>query len=151
MTTFLSSNFTVEEATRSETASRLQLDNSPSKEVLENLRQTAYGMEQVRKLLSDYPIIVSSWYRAPAVNSAIGSKPTSQHVTGQAVDFICPSYGNVDAVITAIIGSRIDYDQLIKEFVDPKTKKGGWIHISFNSTPRRQALVIDQSGVRAYA
>ena len=149
MTEYLSTHFTVSEATASQTADRLNLDNTPTPVILENMRQTAYGMELVRKELGDKPILISSWYRSPFVNQMVGGSKGSDHQFGYAVDFICPSFGNVDAVMQRIVESAIDFDQVIKEFANSKT--GGWVHISFAPRNRKQALVIDSTGTHKYA
>ena len=97
----LSPNFTLEEATFSETATRLGIDNQPSPDQLENLKKSAEGMETIRTLLGK-PIRVSSWLRLPAVNQAIGGAAKSSHMDGWAIDFVCPSYGDPYAVAKAI-------------------------------------------------
>lgn len=139
---YLSSNFTLDEATNSQTAARLGIDNDPTIDLLQNIKQAAYGMEQIRQVLGGKPILISSWYRCPELNAAVGSKPTSAHVTGMAVDFTCPTFGTVDQVVKAIMASPIQYQQVIREF-------GRWVHIAFNGA-QRQALIIDKDGTRAY-
>lgn len=141
----LSEHFTLAELTISNTAKRLNLDNTPKGVQLENLKYTATKMEEVRSLLKN-PISVSSGYRSPAVNKAVGSKAKhSQHMEGQAVDFTCPGFGTPDDIVRAIKASNIEYDQVIKEF-------DRWVHISFVKTnSRKQALVIDNSGTRFFA
>lgn len=136
----LSPNFTLAEFTRSETATRRGLDNTPDAETIENLKITAAGLEEVRALLGK-PIQITSGYRSLKVNSAVGSKPTSAHVKGFAADFVCPQYGSVSDICRAIMDSTIDYDQLIFEY-------GAWVHISFEPNHRRQDLTIDQTGTR---
>jgi zinc D-Ala-D-Ala carboxypeptidase len=133
--TYLSENFTLEEATFSETATRLGIDNSPSLVQYANMRQAALGMEQVRELLGGQPIKVSSWLRVPKVNEAIGGSGKSSHMDGWAVDFTCPRFGDPYAVAKAISRSGIKYDQLIHEF-------GKWVHISFAPEARQQNLTI---------
>lgn len=146
MSTFLSEHFTLEELTASQTARRLGLDNTPPQDVLENLTYTANKMEKVRDLLNGHPIIISSGYRSPAVNKAVGSKSKkSQHLTGQAVDFTCPKFGSPRKIVEAIKNSDINYDQIIYEFDE-------WVHISFTqSDNRKQALTIDSQGTRLFA
>lgn len=139
---YLSSNFTLDEATNSQTAARLGIDNDIPLDLVQNAKLAAYGMEQVRALLGGKPIIVSSWYRSPKLNEAVGSKPTSAHLTGMAIDFTCPTFGTVDDVVKAIMGSDIKYQQVIREF-------GRWVHIAFNGQ-QRQALIIDSQGTRNY-
>lgn len=142
----LSAHFTLDEATFSPTAERLGIDNTPPPEVIYNMQQAALGMEKVRMELGGLPIHINSWYRCPALNTAIGSKPTSAHVTGWAIDFTCPKFGTPMEIMYKLRDSKIVYQQLILEF----PKRGGWIHIAFNGD-KRQALVIDSNGVRAFA
>ena len=137
----LSPHFTLEEMTVSQTAARRGLDNTPSAAVIAKLRKTAQGLEGVRVVLGGAPIIISSGYRSPAVNSAVGGARKSQHLTGEAVDFTAPRFGSVVEVFNAIKSSGIKYDQLIQEF-------GSWVHLSFSETPRGQALIIDKNGTR---
>ena len=140
----LSSHFSLEELTRSETALRKGLDNTPDAETIANLTELANGLEKVRELCR-HAIHISSGYRSLKVNSAIGSKPTSAHVKGFAADFTCPDFGSVSDVCHAIMDSTIDYDQLIREF---DTDNTGWVHISFDPQMRRMNLTIDNSGTR---
>lgn len=140
---YLSTNFTLDEFTNSQTAERNGIDNTPPDSLLPTLRQTAYGMELVRTLLGDKAILVSSAYRSPALNAAVNGSNGSQHLLGEAVDFTCPTYGTPEQIVRAIIASKIPYDQVIQEF-------GRWVHISFGPRNRRQALVIDKQGTRAF-
>jgi zinc D-Ala-D-Ala carboxypeptidase len=140
----LSTHFTLAEFTISQTASRLGIDNAPTQEALENLKRTAQGLEGVRILLG-CPIIISSGYRCLSLNRAIGSKDTSQHVTGEAVDFEAPAYGPPSVVMSRLFDSGLDYDQCILEY-----PPDGWIHMSFTKTPRHHALIIDRTGARPY-
>jgi putative chitinase len=130
----LSANFTLEEATFSETATRLGISNEPSPQQLENLKKAAEGMEAIRKLLGK-PIRVSSWLRLPEVNLAVGGSRVSSHMDGWAIDFVCPSFGDPYAVAKAIETSEIKYSQIIHEF-------GRWVHISFAPDMKQQALTI---------
>lgn len=130
----LSENFTLEEATFSETAVRLDINNQPSPEQLENMKITAQGMEAIRKLLGK-PIRVNSWLRLPEVNKAIGGALKSSHMDGWAVDFVCPTYGDPYAVAKALKESDIQLDQCIHEF-------GRWVHVSFAPEMRGQFLTI---------
>jgi hypothetical protein len=131
----LSAHFTLAELTRSETALERGLDNTPPPEIVERLRATAQQLERVRGLLGGRAIQVTSGYRSPAVNTAVGGSGTSDHMKGYSVDFVCPSFGTPYDIASAIRSSAIfdDVDQLIHEF-------GNWVHISFDPTRRRQAL-----------
>jgi len=81
------------------------------------------------------------------LNRAIGSKDTSQHVKGEAADIIAPAYGGPRTVMDRIVDIGLEYDQCILEHAD---KGNGWVHISFTRAPRRQALVIDDTGTRPF-
>jgi hypothetical protein len=149
--THLTPNFTLAELTHSETAERMGLDNQPGPAELANLRRLSDMLEQVRVLVRK-PIIVSSGYRSPPVNRAIGSRDTSQHTKGCAADIKVPGM-TPDQVVRAIVGSGISFDQCIREFAN--ASGGGWTHISVPNTidtaPRRMALIIDQQGARPFA
>lgn len=139
----LSPHFTLAEMTVSEVAARRGIPNEPTPEALEALYRTATGLEAVRAVLGK-PIIVTSGYRSPAVNRLVGGQPSSQHLRGEAADFICPAFGTPAEVVDALVKSAVQYDQCILEF-------GRWVHISFAPAFRRQALIIDQNGTRPYA
>lgn len=147
MVTRLTEHFTLEELTVTQ-ATRLGYSNEPPANVLPNLLVTAKGLEEVRAL-ANAPIAVNSAYRSLQVNAWVGSKPTSQHVKGQAADIVCPKL-TPKQLMALIYNSNIQYDQLLLEFSDPKTGLGGWVHISFAANPRREALTIDKSGTRRY-
>jgi len=139
----LSNYFTLEEFIFSKTASRYGIDNSPGRGMIGTLISTAEKMDKVRELLGQ-PIIVNSAYRSPELNKKIGSISSSQHVKGQAVDFISPRFGTPREIVEAIIKSSIEFDQLILEF-------NSWIHISFvDSGNRKQVLIIDDQGTRPF-
>jgi len=139
----LSKHFSLEELTQSDTAVRLNIDNTPSKEVIDNLKFLSEKLEDVRVLLRS-PMLVSSGFRSLSLNRHLGSRDTSSHVKGLAVDFISPSFGNPEAIVKTIVESDIQYDQVILEF-------NRWVHLSFaKENPRLQALIIDKKGVRHF-
>ena len=142
--TQLSKYFALSELTVSETAARRGLKNIPFGKQLENLKQTAQRMDAIREGLGK-PIIVTSGYRSPEVNAAIGGSKTSAHCHGLAVDFTCPGYGSPLAVAKAILASGIEFDQLIHEY-------GAWVHIGFaepGKPSRKQTLTINKRGTLA--
>ena len=141
----LSQHFTLEEATISQEADRRGIDNShPDPQIITTASKTAVKMEKVRLILNSNAIHINSWIRALALNRALGSKDTSQHIKGEAVDFICPSFGSPLAICKKLIENKtlIGWDQLILEH--------SWVHISWNSTPnsqqRGQVLSLLQDG-----
>ncbi|MDB5476476.1 MAG: BuPhKS9 gp42 [Phenylobacterium sp.] len=109
-----------------------EIDNRPPPEVVANLRGTAARLEEVRRLLGERVISVTSGYRCPELNRAVGGSRTSAHLTGHAVDFNCYGFGDPLAVCRTIAESGVGFDQLIEE--------GTWIHLSFDPRLRRQVL-----------
>ena len=141
----LTQNFTIAEVTFSSTADRLGISNVLPTELWGAVLNTATKMEKVRSLLGDKSIYVDSWYRCLALNNALGSKPTSQHMKGEAVDFISPTYGTPTQIAKLIVSNHeiIRFDQIILEH--------SWIHISWNSSnpdsgQRGQVLSLLSSG-----
>lgn len=140
----LSPHFTLEELTYTD---HRELDNTPNDAELENLKRLAEFLEEVKTVLGGKPIMVNSAFRSKAVNDAVGSKDTSQHRIGCAADIRVSSM-TPDQVVRAIIASDLGYDQVIREF-------DRWTHISIpnqaGGSPRKQALIIDKAGTRAFA
>jgi uncharacterized protein YcbK (DUF882 family) len=143
----LTPNFTLDELTASESAERNGWDNSPNDAELENLKRLADFLEQVKVVLGGKPVMINSAFRSKKVNDAVGSKDTSQHRIGCAADIRVPGM-TPDQVVKAVIASGIGYDQVIREF-------DRWTHISIpnsvDTSPRKQALIIDKAGARPYA
>lgn len=131
--TKISPHFTLHEATFSATAEREGLDNTPDAETLENIKTAAFCMESVRSLLGGKPITVTSWYRSPAVNKAVGGSNTSSHLTGLAVDFAHCRL-NAYSVAKRIVDSSLMYDQLI---LYPEEHR---VHIGWDRQNRREQL-----------
>ncbi len=127
----LSEHFTLAEGTFSSTALRLGLDNMPSVVVLENMKATAGKMETVRKLLGE-PLHVDSWFRSEELNAAVGGSEHSAHMSGWAVDFVCPAFGPPEQIVRLIDKAKLQFDQCIQE--------GTWVHISFAPTMRQEVL-----------
>ena len=128
----LSKYFSLAELTKSSYAARLGIDNVPTGQNLINLKAAALKMDEVRKLLGK-PIYISSGYRCPEVNAAVGGSKTSTHLTGEAFDFTCPEFGTVAQVFEAIRKSPLRYDQLLNEYQQ-------WCHIGFGKQLRHQQL-----------
>jgi zinc D-Ala-D-Ala carboxypeptidase len=136
----LSPHFTLDELTHTD---HREIDNTPTQDEISNLQQLANFLEEVKTVLGGKPIMISSGFRCKALNDAVGSKDTSQHRTGFAADFRVPGM-TPDEVVRAVIASGIGYDQIIREF-------DRWTHISVADKPRKQALIIDKAGTRAFA
>jgi putative chitinase len=119
------------------TVTKTKIDNTPSKEVIEVLRTTAFYMEKVREILSNVAITINSGYRSPDVNRAIGGSSNSAHLYGYAVDFT--AYGHTPlTVANTLAKSNLKFDQLIYE----KT----WVHISFDPRMRGELLTLKSKG-----
>ncbi|MDQ2150055.1 D-Ala-D-Ala carboxypeptidase family metallohydrolase [Alcaligenaceae bacterium C4P045] len=131
----LSPNFTLAEFTRSDTASKAGVDNSPDEEHLRNLQRLAATLERVRTLLGDRPLLISSGYRSPALNALVGGSRTSDHSNGLAADFTCPKFGDVAEVCRAIVASDIPFDQIIFE-----QGAAPWVHLGVGTRNRREVL-----------
>jgi hypothetical protein len=125
--TQLSPNFSLDELIFSSTAARLNIDNTPTQSIIDNLTVVAQGLEKVRALLG-YPMHIDSCYRCPALNKAVGGASDSAHMQGFAADFICPQYGTPLKIVEALAASNMMFGEVIQE--------GNWVHISF-----RQPLV----------
>ena len=141
----LSEHFLLEELVHSDLAARKGINNDPTPNIIDNLGRLAQLLEQVRKVVGR-PITVTSGYRCKALNDAVGSKDTSQHLLGCAADIKALNM-TPDELVKRIINSDIQYDQLIREF-------DSWVHISIPNTPsenpRGQTLIIDKLGTRPY-
>jgi hypothetical protein len=140
----LTPHFTLEELTHTD---HREFDNTPNDAELDNLVRLADFLEQVKAVLGGKPIMINSAFRCKQVNDAVGSKDTSQHRIGCAADLRVPGM-TPDQVVKAIIASGIGYDQVIREF-------DRWTHVSIPNTvataPRKQSLIIDKAGTRAYS
>lgn len=143
--TNLTPHFTLEELTHSQTAARKGIDNTPTGQELKNLQRLAETMEQVRVILTDKPILVSSGYRSRPVNSAVGGSQNSAHLSGLAIDFTCPGFGTPLQVCRAIEPhvTKLQIDQLIYEF-------DTWVHLGLRggAPSRGMVMTIDRKGTR---
>ena len=140
----LSPNFTLDELTHTD---HREFDNTPNDAELANLVRLAEFLEQVKVLVGGKPVVVNSAFRSAEVNKAVGSSDKSQHRRGCAADIRVIGM-TPDEVVSKIIESDIEYDQVIREF-------DRWTHVSIpnseGATARQQALIIDKQGTRAYA
>jgi uncharacterized protein YcbK (DUF882 family) len=140
----LSEHFTLEELTAT---SHRQFDNTPNATEMANLVRLAAFLEQVKTALGGKPVMINSGFRSKQVNDSVGSKDTSQHRIGCAADIRVPGM-TPNEVVKAVMAAGIGYDQLIREF-------DSWTHLSVpndtSTAPRKQVLIIDKQGTRAYA
>ena len=132
----LSENFSLIELTKSQTAARKDIDNTPSPEHQENLKLLCTHILQPVRDRFERVVSVSSGYRSEALCLAIGSKITSQHAKGQAADF--EIYGLSNRELATWIKENLNYDQLILEYWKKEDPNSGWVHCSYNINVNRK-------------
>jgi hypothetical protein len=128
----LSEHFSLDEATYSETAIRLHIDNLPNPQQFENMKTAAANLEKVRDVTG--PLRVNSWLRLPDVNVAVGGSKVSSHMDGWAIDCSSNAHSPYD-LCQLVKNAGIKFDQMIHEY-------GRWMHISFAPEMRQQELTI---------
>jgi len=153
----LTNNFTFEELTHTD---HRELDNTPTTaekciidgkettvDAVANLTRLANFLEQLKVVLGGKPIMVNSAFRSEAVNTAVGSKNTSDHRRGCAADIRVPGM-TPDEVVRAVIASDLNYAQVIREF-------DRWTHIAIptheGDAAKKSKLIIDKAGTRPFA
>ncbi len=132
----LTANFHLSELIRSDVATRKGIDNTPPAAVLTTLRTVlAPGLQRIRDHLQA-SVHVSSGYRCPELNHAVGGSQTSQHMQGEAADVTCPSVGTPLEVCRILDAAKVELgiDQLILEGND-------WIHVSFTAGQPRHSVL----------
>ena len=132
----LTANFSVLELTKSQTAERKGIDNTPSPEHQENLILLCEAVLQPVRDHFSRVVSVSSGYRSPELCEAIGSKSTSQHARGEAADF--EIFGISNKVLADYINETLHYDQLILEYWNESDPNSGWVHCSFSEGNNRK-------------
>ena len=138
----LSKHFRLEEFEKSQTAQRLGIKNKAGSGEIKNLTDVCYGVLEKVRVKYDKPVIVTSGYRSPELCEAIGSKATSQHTKGEAVDFEVIGIANIQ--VAYFIEANCDFDQLILEYYCPDDDQKGWVHCSFvEGSNRKQVLPFD--------
>lgn len=130
----LSANFALAEMILSRTAHRRGIDNTPPPAARKALQALAQEVLQPVRDRFGRPVIVTSGYRAPALNRAIGGSASSQHTLGEAADFTVSGVSNLE--VARWIVANLPFDQLIYEFGE-----SGWLHVSYRAGRlRRQVL-----------
>lgn len=141
----LSPHFTVEEFTASDTAARRGIDNALPEHMLAAAQDTCDVLERIRALLG-VPVIVTSGYRCPQLNEAIGSSRASDHVKAMAADIKAPAFGSAYEVAHALVPhlDELGVGQVIHEF-------GAWVHVSTRrqDKPVNRVITISQRGTEA--
>jgi hypothetical protein len=134
----ISTHLNLAEVTRSDSAKRHGIDNTPTPEHLENFKLLAEKVFEPIRLHFKEPIFISSGYRSKALNDFIGGSASSQHCKGQAIDIdMDGSKGGVtNKMVFDFIVSRLDFDQCIHEFGTDANPD--WVHVSYVKTGNRK-------------
>ena len=134
----LTKNFSLEELTRSDTAERKGIDNSPTAEHIHNLAALCENVLQPLRDKVKHSIRVTSGYRSEKLNNAIGGSKTSEHSFGKAADIklIIDGENKSEILYLSILEMGIPFRQMIWEFGDEETPS--WIHISFNKEDNKK-------------
>jgi hypothetical protein len=137
----LSTNLSLAEVTRSETAKRRGISNMPTPEHIENFKKLAVNIFQPIREHFGKPILISSGYRSAELNKAIGGSLSSQHCSGEAIDIDMDGTDITNAQIFNYIKDNLNFDQMIWEFGTDANPD--WVHVSFaaNRSQRKQMLV----------
>jgi hypothetical protein len=144
----LSENFTLQEFTKSQTALRHGIDNTPSEEHLSAARKLF--TEVVQPVRNQFGVtVINSGYRGPELNAKVGGSSRSQHCKGEAVDIEVPGVPNAE--VAQWIADNTDFDQLILEFYTPGVPDSGWVHVSHTTENRGEILTaMKENGKTVY-
>ena len=132
----ISKHISDKEGVYSRTALRLDIDNTPTKEHLNNMRLLAENIFEPLRAYVGGPIKINSFYRSPELNKAIGGSSKSQHCHGQAID-LDDTFGRMtNAEMYEFIKEHLDFDQMIWEFGDDENPN--WVHVSYVSEEKNR-------------
>lgn len=133
----ITEHFMYSEVIESNIANSMRMDNNPSPELLIKIKLVAENILEKVRAHFNAPIKITSWYRCPALNQILSNNPNSQHIKGEAVDFIVSGISNME--ISKYIRDHLDFDQLILE----KT----WIHCSYIEKGNRKNILRTYDGM----
>ena len=135
----LTKNFTLSELTKSDTALRLDMDNTPNADHIQSLLMLC---EKVLQPVRDHfgkGVKVNSGFRHPEVNAKVGGSKTSDHCKGMAADIEIPGVANGD--LAQWIVDNLDFRQVILEFYTPGVPDSGWVHVSYNPEDNKKQVL----------
>lgn len=149
---YITKNFSVQELSYSQTAARRGINNVPTGQVLKNLEEATKNLFQPLRNALGAPISVSSGYRSPALNKAIGGSNTSAHTHGFAIDMRVHGIPNTYLLAKKIIEickeNNLKFDQIILEFPSGdynnpnNSMPGSWIHLGYKSPRGEQRMQV---------
>lgn len=132
--------FTIEELTRSTTAARLGIDNTPTDEVMKNLTVFAEQLLDPLRELWGGPLMVTSGYRCPALNRAVGGVSNSHHLRGMAADLVTATATAADnrLLMQMLVESGLQWTQAIME----RNRRGAtWVHVAYDASDLRNEVL----------
>lgn len=135
----ISRYITIEEATRSNTATRLGIVNTPNEHQLASMQLVAAKCFDPVRMHFGRPIRVTSFFRSPALNKAVGGSRNSQHTRGEAIDMQAGGSGFTNADIFHHIRQNFEFDQLIWEY--GTDKEPAWVHVSYSAKKNRKQVL----------
>ncbi len=138
----LSENFTLEEMIRSETATKLNIDNTPNEKTIENLKDLCINLLEPLRNKLNKPVTILSGYRCSELNKAVGGVGNSKHLFGQAADIRVEGMDNLELV--KFIQRYFKFDQLILEKMEPLNPSTGWVHVSWMGAKNRNQFLTIQ-------
>lgn len=146
----LTKNFTLSEMTKSETALRKGLNNLPTQDVISALQTLAVNVLQPVRDHYGRSVTVTSGYRSPEVNVAVGGSRTSDHCKGQAADIEIVGIANAD--LAKYIEDKLQFTQLILEFYTQGIPDSGWVHVSYdpNNLKKQVMTALRRDGKTVY-
>jgi len=137
----LSKNFTLRELTKSSVATRYDINNEPSLDVIVRMMSLAAHVLQPLRDFMGTPVAISSGYRSKELNEKIGGSRSSQHCTGEAADIDCDGRNRE---VFEFIKDHLDFDQLIWEYGD--NIEPDWVHVSYKESGNRRQVLISRKG-----
>lgn len=136
----ISKHVSYKEGTFSQTATRRDIDNTPTPEILERMKTLAENVFEPLRAYVGGPIKINSFYRSINLNVAIGGAKSSQHTRGEAID-IDDTFGHMsNKEMFEFIKDELDFDQLIWEFGDDSNP--AWIHVSYVSQENNRRRIL---------
>lgn len=139
----LSPNFSLAEICKSATGIRLGIDNTPSPEVIANLRALCFNVLEPVRTYFGRRVTVHSGYRGPSLNRAVGGARESQHMTGEAADIEIAGVAN-HRLAQWIADGNVPFDQVILEFYTRGVADSGWVHVSYRPHGRQSVLTAER-------
>ena len=138
----ISEHLDLAEVTRSETAKRKGISNTPSSEHLENFKKLAENIFEPIRNHFKVPIHIISGYRSKELNTAVGGASSSQHCSGEAIDIDMDgsSNGVTNKMVFDFIKANLNFDQMIWEFGN--SNNPDWVHVSYESTGKQRKQIL---------